>query len=212
MQTTVAPVVEARPLSEIQALMKKEEEPFWKFAHFKKQDLESKYPTSLAAVPSRYKGFVIPVVPDIPPPEYVDLTLGNEFRYFVHQNEAVPISNEAGPKDYQNFSTILKLDDDKPYYLGPGQMCLGITRERVKLPSGLCALIEGRSRFARLGLSVHITASFINPGVDNQTVLEIFNASSLTLALHPGTKVCQMIFMTMEGEASYSGIFQGQAL
>ena len=121
---------------------------------------------------------------------------------------------------------------------------IGITRETVKLPAGLCALIgethainlicvqrrmvcklvhtlnhrcflytiEGRSRFARLGLSVHITASFINPGVDNQTVLEIFNASSLTLALHPGTKVCQMIFMTMKGEAEYSGIFQGQAL
>ena len=73
-------------------------------------------------------------------------------------------------------------------------------------------IIEGRSRFARLGLSVHITASFVNPGTDNQTVLEIFNASSLTLALHPGTKVCQMIFMTMEGQAQYNGIFQYQAL
>ncbi|CAI2168240.1 4417_t:CDS:2 [Funneliformis geosporum] len=127
----------------------------------------------------------------------VDLTLGNEFRYFIHNNGPVPISDEA---------------DGKPYYLGPGQMCLGITRENVKLPSDLCALVEGRSRFARLGLSVHITASFINPGVDNQTVLEIFNASSLSLALYPGTKVCQMIFMTMEGKAEYNGIFQGQAL
>jgi len=89
-------------------------------------------------------------------------------------------------------------------------MCLGITRERVKLPSDLCALVEGRSRFARLGLSVHITASFINPGVNNQTVLEIFNASSLTLALYPGTKVCQMVFMTMEGRATYNGSFQDQ--
>ncbi|CAG8790871.1 6188_t:CDS:2, partial [Racocetra persica] len=88
-----------------------------------------------------------------------------------------------------------------------------ITREMVSLPPDICALVaEGRSRFARLGLSVHITASFIHPGVKNQTVLEIFNASSLTLALHPGTKVCQMIFMTMEGQAEYSGIFQGQAL
>ncbi|EXX51586.1 hypothetical protein RirG_260600 [Rhizophagus irregularis DAOM 197198w] len=103
---------------------------------------------------------------------------------------------------------------------------LGITKERVQLPSDLCALvgklkkitnekssqIQGRSRFARLGLSVHITASFINPGSNNQTVLEIFNASSLTLALYPGTKVCQMIFMTMEGQAHYNGIFQDQAL
>lgn len=54
-------------------------------------------------------------------------------------------------------------------------------------------LIADSSRFARLGLSVHITASFINPGVDNRTVLEIFNASQLTVALYPGTKICQMI-------------------
>lgn len=73
-------------------------------------------------------------------------------------------------------------------------------------------LQEGRSRFARLGLSVHITASFINPGVRNQTVLEIFNASSLTLALKPGTKVCQMIFMTVEGEGEYRGNFNNQEL
>ncbi|CAG8589097.1 9644_t:CDS:2 [Ambispora gerdemannii] len=157
---------------------------------------------------------------------------GNEFRYFIHNNGPVPISDEAGAKDYQSFSRIVSFaavlccgfsqqtlnesDDDedegKPYYLGPGQMCLGITRERVQLPPTLCALVEGRSRFARLGLSVHITASFINPGVNNQTVLEIFNASSLTLALHPGTKICQMIFVTMEGEAEYKGIFNGQAL
>ncbi|KAG9294852.1 hypothetical protein G9A89_008544 [Geosiphon pyriformis] len=142
----------------------------------------------------------------------VDLTLGDEFRYFIHHNGPVPISDQAGAKDYQNFSRILKLEEGKPYYLGPGQMCLGITRERVQLPPTLCALVEGRSRFARLGLSVHITASFINPGVNNQTVLEIFNASSLTLALHPGTKVCQMIFMKMVGEAEYKGIFNGQAL
>ncbi|CAG8532924.1 4827_t:CDS:2 [Rhizophagus irregularis] len=125
----------------------------------------------------------------------IDLTLGDEFRYFVHHNGPVPISDEAGAKDYQKFSRIMKCDDGRPYFLGPGQMCL-----------------EGRSRFARLGLSVHITASFINPGSNNQTVLEIFNASSLTLALYPGTKVCQMIFMTMEGQAHYNGIFQDQAL
>ncbi|RIB21874.1 dUTPase-like protein [Gigaspora rosea] len=142
----------------------------------------------------------------------VDLTLSDEFRYFIHHNGPVPISDEAGAKDYQKFSRVLKLEEGKPYYLGPGQMCLGITREKVTLPSNLCALVEGRSRFARLGLSVHITASLINPGTNNQTVLEIFNASSLTLALHPGTKVCQMIFMTMEGQAEYSGTFQEQAL
>ncbi|CAG8538364.1 3602_t:CDS:2 [Diversispora eburnea] len=140
----------------------------------------------------------------------IDLTLGEEFRYFVPRNGSVPISNEAGAKDYQKFSEICKVENGKPYRLDPGKMCLGITNERVRLPPDLCAL--GRSRFARLGLSVHITASFIHPGIDNKTVLEIFNASNLTLDLYPGTKVCQMIFMKMEGNAEYCGTFQNQAL
>ncbi|KXS20696.1 dCTP deaminase [Gonapodya prolifera JEL478] len=142
----------------------------------------------------------------------VDLTLGNSFRSFIHHNGAVAISNSADAKDYQKFTETIQLNDGEPYFLGPNQMCLGITRERVQLPDTLCALVEGRSRFARLGLSVHITASLINPGVNNQTVLEIFNASSLTLALYPGTKICQMIFLTMDGHGQYSGSFQSQVL
>ncbi|KAI9030555.1 dUTPase-like protein [Hyaloraphidium curvatum] len=142
----------------------------------------------------------------------IDLTLGNEFRSFQHHNGPVDVSDRAEAKEYQKFTNLIKLEDGEPYYLGPGQMCLAITRERVVLPPTLCALIEGRSRFARLGLSVHITASFINPGVQNQTVLECFNASSLTLALYPGTKVCQMIFFRMENPATYTGNFNYQSL
>jgi len=142
----------------------------------------------------------------------IDLTLGNEFRSFSHFNGAVEVSDRADAKAYQKFTDLITLKDDEPYYLGPNQMCLGITKESVTLPSTICALVEGRSRFARLGLSVHITASFINPCTSNRTVLEIFNASSLTLALYPGTKICQMIFMGMSGPGEYHGNFQHQAL
>lgn len=69
---------------------------------------------------------------------------------------------------------------------------------------------EGRSRFARLGLLVHITAGFMNPGINNRQVLEIFNASNQPLELIPGTKMCQFIFLKMAGEASYEGHFQTQ--
>lgn len=69
---------------------------------------------------------------------------------------------------------------------------------------------EGRSRFARLGLFVHITAGFMNPGIDNRQVLEIYNASNHPLELVPGTKICQFIFLRMHGEASYEGKFQSQ--
>jgi dCTP deaminase len=57
----------------------------------------------------------------------------------------------------------------------PGETVLGITRERVKLGPGLCGWLEGRSRFARLGLMVHISAPFMGPGIDSQQVLEMSN-------------------------------------
>jgi hypothetical protein len=62
----------------------------------------------------------------------------------------------------------------------PGQACLGITVETIQLAPGLCGLLEGRSRFARLGLFVHITAGFMQPGINNRQVLEIYNASNVT--------------------------------
>jgi len=73
-------------------------------------------------------------------------------------------------------------------------------------------LLEGRSRFARLGLFVHITAGFMNPGINNRQVLEIYNASNHPLRLWPGTKICQFVFLKMIGNATYSGIFQENAL
>jgi dCTP deaminase len=88
----------------------------------------------------------------------------------------------------------------------------GITVEKVHLSPGLCGLLEGRSRFARMGLFVHITAGFMNPGIDNRQVLEIYNASNHPLALYPGTKVCQFIFMKMLGESKYEGTFKAQEL
>lgn len=69
---------------------------------------------------------------------------------------------------------------------------------------------EGRSRFARLGLFVHITAGFMNPGISNRQVLEIYNASNHSLELVPGTKICQFIFIRMHGESTYKGMFQEQ--
>mmetsp|Transcript_20598 Transcript_20598/g.34335 ORF Transcript_20598/g.34335 Transcript_20598/m.34335 type:complete len:93 (+) Transcript_20598:333-611(+) len=91
-------------------------------------------------------------------------------------------------------------------------MCIAMTQENVKLSPAICGLFEGRSRFARLGLFVHITASFMQPGIDARVVLEIFNASPAHVHLWPGVRICQMIFLRMNGQAQYQGKFQGQSL
>jgi dCTP deaminase len=113
--------------------------------------------------------------------------------------------------DYKDFTERIVVPDGGQYMLLPGQACLAITRETVKLPPTLCGLLEGRSRFARLGLFVHITASFINPGINNRQVLEIFNSSNHALALHPGTRICQLVLMTVDGAPAYAGRFGRQS-
>jgi len=136
----------------------------------------------------------------------VDLTLSNEFRFFQPGRTVIPIKEDT---DFRDLTEKVTLKEGESFLLLPGTACLGSTVETITLSSRYCGLLEGRSRFARLGLFVHITAGFMNPGINNQQVLEIYNASNHALALWPGTKICQFIFMKMEGEGTYEGKFQG---
>ena len=69
------------------------------------------------------------------------------------------------------------------------------------LPPDLCGLLEGRSRFARLGLMIHVTSAFVQPGVSNRQVLEMSNVSGHPLAIHPGVRICQIVLLRDGGRA-----------
>ena len=138
-------------------------------------------------------------------PASVDLRLGNQFRVFKRIHDICVVNDDA---DYQSITKLVTCNDR--FVLMPSETVLGITQERIKLSAGLCGWLEGRSRFARMGLMVHITASFMQPGIDNKQVLEIANVSSVPLALTPGTFICQFIFNRCEGEAVYKGHFSTQ--
>merc|ERR1712137_316529 len=139
----------------------------------------------------------------------IDLTLSNEFRYYKPGIQVLDIKENT---NYEEITEKVVVDEGNSYLLLPGCACLGITEETIELAPTLCGLLEGRSRFARLGLFVHITAGFMNPGIRNRQVLEIYNASCHPLALWPGTKICQFIFMQMVGSATYGGKFESQDL
>jgi len=139
----------------------------------------------------------------------VDLTLSNEFRFFKPGLSVVPVKEDT---NYKDITEKIILKEGETFLLLPGQACLGITKETITLSPKLCGLLEGRSRFARLGLFVHITAGFMNPGIHNKQVLEIYNASNHPLQLCPNTRICQFIFMNLDGEASYGGIFASNDL
>ena len=81
---------------------------------------------------------------------------------------------------------------------------------RIVLPRDLCGFLEGRSRFARLGLMIHVTSAFVQPGVRNRQVLEMSNVSSRSLRIHAGVRLCQLVLMWTDGEAVYAGRFADQ--
>lgn len=146
-----------------------------------------------------------PWVPDQLGSASIDLTLGDQIRVIEAGDEPIDVREDA---DYRNYTRIQSLAE--PYVLAPGCTIHGITRERISLPPYLCGFLEGRSRFARLGLMIHVTSAFVQPGVENRQVLEMSNVSDRPLRIHAGVRLCQIVLMRTEREAVYAGRFQVQ--
>jgi dCTP deaminase len=146
-----------------------------------------------------------PFQPDQVGPASIDLTLGEEIRVIEPGIATIEIRDDS---DYRDHTEVRRLD--KPFLLASGATIHGITRERVSLPPDLCGFLEGRSRFARLGLMIHVTSALVQPGVSNRQVLEMGNVSGHPLEIHPGVRICQLVLMRTEGEATYRGRFSSQ--
>ncbi len=148
---------------------------------------------------------ISPFSPDQLGAASIDLTLGDEIRVIESGGRAIDICHES---DYREHTRVVSLGE--PYLLASGASILGITRERLVLPPDLCGFLEGRSRYARLGLMVHVTSALVQPGVSNHQVLEMGNVSGHPLRIHPGVRLCQLVLMRTEGEAVYRGRFAQQ--
>ena len=138
-------------------------------------------------------------------PASIDLHLGDEIRVMHEGRDPVPVTDDV---DYQTFTDVRPLD--APYALVPGETIHGITRERITLPGDIGGWLEGRSRFARVGLMIHVTSGFVQPGVSSRQVLEIANVSGRTLLIHAGVRLLQIVLQRCEGSAVYQGRFASQ--
>ena len=153
---------------------------------------------------------ITPFSPASVGPVSVDLRLGKKFRVFGKKKiRLLADENAFFGEDYRR-NTKTRTVGKGGVLLGPGELVLGTTLERITLSQNMSGKLEGRSRFARLGLMVHVSSSLVQPGVDNVQVLEILNVSPFELQLVPGAKICQIVFDRVEGKAKYEGTFRKQ--
>lgn len=151
----------------------------------------------------------------------VDLLLGDELYYIAGPESPEGVDVIINPHQvdltslFTRFRSPLKKEPDGGHRIEPKQFALGLTRETIALPrkSKLAARVEGRSKLARLGLSVHFTAPTIHCGFEGRIVLEMYNFGPFVLKLQPGElAICQLIFERLETAplAAASSHFQGQ--
>ncbi len=134
----------------------------------------------------------------------IDLTLGREFRTYRSRAGAIDILDTT---NYRRYTTSVTANS---ILLRPQETILAMTEEQLSLPDNVVGWLEGRSRFARLGLLIHISAGLIHPGVNNHQVLEITNLSSNILRLHAGVRICQLVLEYTSGPVSYRGRYRKQ--
>lgn len=128
-------------------------------------------------------------------PSSVDMRLGDEFKVFkVIRKPYIDPKDEEDIAEYMESSTV---PEGEAFIIHPNEFALATTQEYVKLPDDLVARVEGRSSMGRLGVTMHVTAGYVDPGFEGRITLEISNIGAMPVALYPGQRVCQLVFETM---------------
>ena len=156
-------------------------------------------------------------------PASYDLTLGNVFKVFV-QGSATHIDKNNFDLPSLTKEVIVNkvpfapITDDHPhglpnhFVLHPGQFALGSTIETITIGKRHIAKLDGRSSGGRLGVIVHATAGFVDPGWDGELTLEFSNLLHIPIFLYPGQKIAQISFAELKTESSraYDGHYMKQ--
>jgi dCTP deaminase len=143
----------------------------------------------------------------------VDLHLDRKFRVF--RNTRYPFIDVR--EEQPDLTELVEIGGDEPFVLHPGEFVLGSTFERVALPDDLVARLEGKSSLGRLGLLIHSTAGYVDPGWDGNLTLELSNVANLPISLYDGMKIGQISFQRLSspvehayGDPSLGSRYRGQ--
>jgi dCTP deaminase len=154
-----------------------------------------------------------PYAPELMQPSSLDVRVDRYFRVF--RNSRYPFIDVKAKQE--ELTEIVEVGGDEAFILHPGEFVLGSTLERVTLPDDLVARLEGKSSLGRLGLLIHSTAGFIDPGWDGHVTLELSNVANLPITIYPGMKIGQLSFVQLSepaerpyGSAGIGSKYQGQ--
>ena len=169
---------------------------------------------SIRALVDQARLEIEPYDPDLVQPASVDVRLGTQFR--VMRNSRL---THIDPMVHdENLMEVVEVAVGEPFVLHPGEFALGHTAERFSLPDDLVGIVNGKSSLGRMGLQVHATAGFVDPGFSGVIVLELSNVANLPILLRPGMKIAQMVFEQMDraaerpyGHPDLGSKYQGQS-
>jgi dCTP deaminase len=154
-----------------------------------------------------------PFTPEAIQPSSIDLHLDRRFRVF--RNSRYPFIDVRA--DQPELTELVEISGDDPFILHPGEFVLGSTLERVELPNDLVARLEGKSSLGRLGLLIHSTAGYVDPGWEGNLTLELSNVANLPITLYDGMKIGQISFQRLSspaevgyGDARIGSKYRGQ--
>ncbi len=142
-------------------------------------------------------------------PASIDVTLGNDF--LICRNEG------QGVIDFkENNSNLFKpvhVDDGDYLSMDRDMFVLATTAETLEISNRVVAEISGKSSVARLGLLVHTTAGWIDPGFRGQVTLELATHAPYVTRIYPGMKVAQLTFDECKtpSVSGYTGKYTGQS-
>ncbi|MCL4535028.1 MAG: dCTP deaminase [Bacteroidetes bacterium] len=146
-------------------------------------------------------------------PSSVDLHLSSQFRVF--RNTRYPYIDVRCNQD--GLTELVEVKPDEPFMLHPGEFVLGSTLEWVGLPDDIVGRLEGKSSLGRLGLIIHSTAGYVDPGWQGRLTLELSNVANLPITLYYGMRIGQISFLRMTtpvehpyGSAVLGSKYQGQ--
>ncbi len=154
-----------------------------------------------------------PYTPEAVQPSSIDLHLDRRFRVFRNSRYPYIDVREEQPE----LTELVEIAWDEPFILHPGEFVLGSTLELVGLPDDLVARLEGKSSLGRLGLLIHSTAGYVDPGWEGNLTLELSNVANLPITLYDGMKIGQISFQRLSspvevayGDSRIGSRYRGQ--